>query len=239
MKKFYIFKVGQTFKKSIEEIGDFDDWIGYYINPKFSVKVIDILNNEALPSVDDTLGVIITGSHSMVTDNLDWSVNVEQWILNASTKNVPIFGICYGHQLIGKALGGVVQNNPNGKEIGTVEIQTHENIKDDILFKDTPIQFQAHVTHMQSVVTLPKGAKTLAYNSHDENQIVRYSSYIWGVQFHPEFDEMIMKEYIKQQEKELISYGFNIPTLLNEVKATNYSNKLISKFLEIAKNTKV
>ena len=100
----------------------------------------------------------------MVTDNLPWSIKTEQWIQEASHVKIPILGICYGHQLIAKALGGKVEDNPNGKEIGTVKIYTSSEIKKDRLFSDAPLTFEAHVTHMQSVLTLPKGATTLAFN---------------------------------------------------------------------------
>jgi GMP synthase (glutamine-hydrolysing) len=172
----------------------------------------------------------------MVTDNLQWSVNIEQWIRKAINHPIYILGICYGHQLIGKALGGYVDNNPKGKEIGTVTIFSKDEINKDPLFKDTPLDFKAHVTHMQSVLTLPKGAKSLASNPHDENQIVRFSEYIWGVQFHPEFDETIMQEYIKEQEKELNSLGFDINKLLPKVNKTTYANTLIDKFVQLLKN---
>ncbi len=237
MKKLYIFKVGKTFENTKKNLGDFTDWIKNFTNSnKLSIEVIDILNNDKLPQLKDSFGVIITGSHSMVTDNLEWSVNIEQWIKKAINHPIYILGICYGHQLIGKALGANVNNNPKGKEIGTVTILSKDEINKDPLFKDTPLNFKAHVTHMQSVLTLPKGAKSLAFNSHDENQIVRFSDYIWGVQFHPEFDEDIMKEYIKEQKDELQTLGFNINELLTNVDKTDYANTLIDNFVRIIKN---
>jgi len=237
MKKLYIFKVGETFENTKKNLGDFADWIKNFTNSNnLSIEVIDILNNDKLPQIKDSFGVIITGSHSMVTDNLHWSVNIEQWIREAINHPIYILGICYGHQLIAKALGGYVDNNPKGKEIGTVTIFSNERIKKDPLFKDTFQNFKAHVTHMQSVLTLPKGAKSLALNPHDENQIVRFSEYIWGVQFHPEFDENIMKEYIKEQKIQLQTLGFDMDELLTNVDKTDYANTLIDRFAQLLKD---
>lgn len=239
MKKLYIFKVGKTFNNTKERVGDFTDWIKNFIKTtSLPVEIIDVHNNDRLPNIEKDLGVIITGSHSMVTENLKWSVEIEKWVQEAAKNSIPVFGICYGHQLIGKALGGVVDNNPKGKEIGTVLISVKDEIKSDELFKDTPENFQAHVTHTQSVLSLPSGAKSLGFNNHDKNQIVRFSNLIWGVQFHPEFDEIIMKEYIKEQSKELTQSGFNIDELLSQVNRTNYANTLIEKFVQIVINQK-
>ena len=239
MKKLYIFKVGQTFENTHNHLGDFVDWINNFNDDKtVQIETIDILQGDDLPSLNETKGVIITGSHSMVTDNLPWSIKTEQWIQEASHVKIPILGICYGHQLIDKALGGKVEDNLNGKEIGTVKIYTSSEIKKDRLFSDAPLTFEAHVTHMQSVLTLPKGATTLAFNEHDMNQVVRFSDSVWGVQFHPEFDEAIMKAYIKEQEKELISYGMNTKKLLNDVHNTAYSNQLISQFIKMIHTSK-
>lgn len=87
MKKLYIFKVGKTFQNTKEKLGDFDDWVKHFTqNPNLHIKTIDVINDEKLPLFEDTLGVVITGSHSMVTDNLDWSINVEKWIQKARKK---------------------------------------------------------------------------------------------------------------------------------------------------------
>lgn len=234
MKKLYIFKVGNTFENTKNSLGDFDDWIKNFVyTNSIKIETIDIINEQELPNHDKALGVIITGSHSMVTDNLKWSTDTEGWIKIASKRSIPILGICYGHQLIAKALGGVVKNNPKGKEIGTVEIYKNNDIKDDLLFNDIPDNFFANVTHMQSVLELPEGSKVLGFNEHDKHQIVRFTNSIWGVQFHPEFDMNVMKSYIEEQKEELISYGFNIEKLLEKVSQTTYSNKLLEKFTQL------
>lgn len=234
MKKFFIFKVGETFKNTKEEFYDFEDWIKNNIYSKVEIEIVDILNNQKLPNFEDCLGVIITGSHSMVTDNLAWSLYTENWIKDSISKQIPILGICYGHQLICKALGGKVENNPNGKEIGTVKVYANKNISNDKLFKDAPLDFFVNVTHMQSIIILPENAISLAFNEHDKNQIVKFSNLVWGIQFHPEFNEKIMYQYIKEQEKRLIELEFNVDKLVNEILPTPYSHSILEKFVQIA-----
>jgi GMP synthase (glutamine-hydrolysing) len=234
MKNFYIFKVGETFDATKQSLGDFHNWVESNISSPLHVKTIHILKDEELPKIEETLGVIITGSHSMVTENLEWSLRVEEWIKKANKATIPILGICYGHQLLTKALGGVVADNPKGKEIGTVAVYTASETKSDPLFKNAPSNFEAHVTHMQSALTLPKNAVALASNEHDKHHIVRFGEVIWGVQFHPEFDEKIMHHYIQEQKTELIQMGFDMERLKNSVKKTPYANTLIEEFIQFA-----
>lgn len=234
MKNFYIFKVGETFSNTKNHLGDFDDWVRNFVTTNdLTIKTIDILKGEALPPFSSASGVIITGSHTMVTEELPWSIAVEEWIRQAAKHPIGILGICYGHQLIGKALGGKSDFNPNGKEIGTVTIYTNSKVKEDPLFKDAPASFNANVTHMQSVLTLPEGTAVLGYNSHDSHQIVRYAQHIWGVQFHPEFDVPIINAYIDEQRKELIQLGFSPEELIENVTETAYANTLIDKFIRV------
>lgn len=85
MRKLYIFKVGNTFENTKNSLGNFDDWIKNFIyTDLIKIETIDIINEQELPNHDEALGVIITGSHSMVTDNLKWSTDTEDWIKIAS-----------------------------------------------------------------------------------------------------------------------------------------------------------
>lgn len=58
----------------------------------------------------------------MVTERADWSERTAGWIRNAMDAELPLFGVCYGHQLMAHALGGRVDYLPGGREIGTLPI---------------------------------------------------------------------------------------------------------------------
>ncbi len=232
MKFIYILKTGETFETTKSTFGDFDKWVKNITNTN-NIKTIDILNNEKLPNIYNAKGFIITGSHSMVTQELQWSLKLEKYIKKIASKNIPLLGICYGHQLIAKALGGKSGFNKKGKEIGTVRIKKLFSSKSDPLLKNIPIQFYAHETHYQSVLKLPAKAIVLAKNAHEANQAVRFEKTIWGVQFHPEFDTYIMTEYILNQKNDLVKLGFNIDKLLENVKDSTLSSKVLNNFIKI------
>ncbi|MDC0933466.1 glutamine amidotransferase [Arcobacteraceae bacterium] len=236
MKKIYILKTGKTFSTTKSKMGDFDDWvINYLEKSNQTIKVIDVLNNKKLPILKSAAGFIITGSHSMVSEELSWSVTLEKYIKKINSKNVPLLGICYGHQLISKALGGESGYNKKGKEIGTVKIIKSKSANDDLLLKGFPKQFYAFETHYQSVLKLPRKSVILFSNDKDQHQSVRFSSSTWGVQFHPEFDKKVMEEYILNQDADLKKLGFNIENLITNMKRCDKSHKILTNFMRIVK----
>lgn len=203
MKKIIVIKAGGTFPHIIEKHGGFDQWVinGMDIDESL-VEVVDVENGEELPELSEVLGAVMTGSHSMVTEKLPWSEKTAVWIRKAVDADLPFLGICYGHQLLAYALGGDAGYHPDGIEIGTVQVSLSENADNDPLFKEMPANFKAHVVHYQSALKLPEGAVVLASNSHEKYHAFRYKN-AWGVQFHPEFNAEVMKEYVTEQAEKL------------------------------------
>jgi len=239
MKYIYILKTGETFDTTKEKFGDFDVWVKKFLGKKAKntkVEVIDVLNNQTLPNLQSAKSFIITGSHSMVSAELPWSIALEKYIRKIKKRNIPLLGICYGHQLIAKALGGISGYSKKAKdiEIGQVKIKRTIDSLNDPLFKDFALKFDAYETHYQSAIKLPAKAVVLAFNSEEKHQAVRFSKTIWGVQFHPEFDNIIMKEYILNQKEKLEELGFNVDKLLDKVKNCDMSNKILSNFVEFS-----
>ncbi|MCU5774798.1 glutamine amidotransferase [Erwiniaceae bacterium BAC15a-03b] len=145
---------------------------------------------EQLPDFDQVSAAILSGSWAMVTDHADWSERTAAWVRGAIEQQLPLLGVCYGHQLMSYALGGEVADNPRGWERGLKPV---ENLAPgDTLLSALPAQFEAWLSHRQSVVQPPAGAQVLARSALDECQIIRYSPTALSVQFHPEFDAQIM-----------------------------------------------
>lgn len=237
MRSFFIIKAGTTFPSIVSEHGDFEDWIAKSMQD-VEVKVINVEKNDNLPEIHECLGIIITGSHAMVTDEHPWSLKTESFIKELVASKVPLLGICYGHQLIAKSLGGQVDFHPKGMELGTVNISTNENARNDALLHSLAENFDVHVVHSQSVLTLPQNAISLASNEFEKNHMFKIEPCTWAVQFHPEYDENIMKSYIREVFKEKAEQHEQEDMILKNVKKTTDANKIIKIFVDIAKKAK-
>lgn len=231
MKDLYIIKTGSTFNTTQESYKDFEDWIIDKLDTKdLNISIIDVQKGDALPNIKECDAIIITGSHSMVSDEESWSLNIEKWLLDIVKNDIPTLAICYGHQLLAKALGGVSNYHPKGMEIGTVDIKLNDEARKDELFCDMPIIFKAHTIHSQSALELPREAVILASNKHDPHHAFRIGDNVWGVQFHPEFDKDIMNDYIKEVGKEKGFTKEKTQMLLANTKETNEASNLLKRF---------
>jgi GMP synthase (glutamine-hydrolysing) len=231
MKSLFVIKAGSTFDTEVERLGDFETWVerglGQLTCP---VVVIDVVGGEPLPAPVLCAGAVVTGSHAMVTDNLPWSVAIECWIRELIAADVPYLGICYGHQLLGRAAGGEVGYHPRGREVGTVTIELTEEGRRDPLFDGVPGCFAAHATHAQSVLRLPEGAIRLAFNGFEPNHAFRVGDSAWGVQFHPEYTKEIMETYVRDEIADLDAEGRDGAVLRDVVADAPYAGLVLTNF---------
>jgi GMP synthase (glutamine-hydrolysing) len=230
MAKLAIIKTGSTLAEIRAKRGDFEDWIIEQSAVSAGEwDVFSIFQRAELPDLRRYKAAIITGSHSMVTEKAEWMEKTSQW-LKGLFSNLPVLGICFGHQLIAQTFGGRVELNPVKLETGMTCIQLTEDGINDNLFKDLPAAFSMPSAHSQSVTRLPEGAKLLAKNQIETNLAFRLGSNIWGVQFHPEFDEDILTQYVNAEHpaKRTLSPIFRGPKNKNSSGA-----KILQNFISI------
>ena len=132
-------------------------------------------------------GVVITGSACSTYQQLPWIAACEDFLRRMAVRGVPIFGVCFGHQLLAQTFGGKVEKCPHGWELGTTSVDlTPEGVADSV-FAGFPGSFAVQQSHGDVVTALPPGAVVLARNAHWGVQAFRLGQRIWGTQFHPEF----------------------------------------------------
>jgi len=201
MRPVLILKTGSTFSDAAVRLGDFEDWIiqGLEVSPT-SIMVICPYWPERLPAPNRFSAVIVTGSHAMLTRDLPWMRRTAIWLARLPQSFVPVLGICFGHHLLVRALGGEVRKHPQGVEIGTVRIRTTSAARRDPLFHQLGPELSVHAAHAQSATRLPPGAEILAENEWEPHHAFRYGDRIWGLQFHPEFSRQVVREYRNRNE---------------------------------------
>lgn len=159
-----------------------------------------------LPLAQDIGALVITGSPESVASRAPWILAAERAVAAVVEAGIPTLGICFGHQLLGQALGGLVEPNPRGREMGSVEVALLAN---DPLLGATEGAFVANMSHRDSVTRLPPGARVLARTDLEPHAAVRFAELAWGVQFHPEFDGDVMRGYIEARRDTLRNEGLD------------------------------
>lgn len=232
MSRVHILKTGSTVEPLRERRGDFEDWFraGLGLDADEATVVAPYLG-ESLPAPQAVSAVVVTGSPAMVTEEADWSLSCESWIAELVGRGRPVLGVCYGHQLLARALGGAAGQNPNGMEIGTCEVELTDSGREDPLFAGLPAVLVVQQTHRESVVELPRGARHLAGNDHDAFQAFAMGDRAWGVQFHPEFDADIMRGYAKARADSLQVEGIDPRQVEAGVRDTAHGPVILRNFM--------
>ncbi|HNV87056.1 MAG TPA: GMP synthase [Candidatus Omnitrophota bacterium] len=122
-------------------------------------------------------------------------------------KGRPLLGICLGSQLIAKVLGARVYKG-NEKEIGWHRIWlTGEGLRDEAFGPDEPegdwMAFHWH----GDTFDLPAGSIHLAKSARYENQAFRHGDRVYGLQFHLEMTESMIREWVGAGKKEIAQAG--------------------------------
>ncbi|MEE2665863.1 MAG: glutamine amidotransferase [Myxococcota bacterium] len=236
MKPLLVVKTGTTLPELRERRGDYEQWFEDGLElERMPLEVVAAHEGEALPRPDRVGGIVITGSSAMVSEREPWSERTAAWLRGAVRAEVPILGVCYGHQLLAHALGGEVGTNPRGREIGTVEVDLSAASGDRLLDGLGP-RCLFNATHVESVLRLPPRSIRLASNAADPNHAFALAGRprrIWGVQFHPEFDDDVMRAYLHARRAILAEEGLDADALLAAARATPAGATLLGRFARL------
>jgi GMP synthase (glutamine-hydrolysing) len=189
-------------------------------------RFVSLDARQSLPSLGGFAGVVITGSAASVTERAPWMIETERRLVDAADAGAALFGICFGHQLLGQALGGRVDRNPRGREIGTVSL---ECLGADPLFGEAPCS--VNMTHVDSIVELPPGARVVARTERDPYAGVRFRDRVWGVQFHPEIDREVMADYVEGRSELIESEGLDLGAIRASIGDGAAGRDVLRRFL--------
>lgn len=143
-----------------------------------------VLDGEMPDDVGEVDLWVITGSRFGVYEDHPWIAPLETFIRKCHMDNVPMFGICFGHQIIAQALGGVVERSDKGWGVG-VNDYTPKNWPTSLGDAPDTITIQAY--HQDQVATLPDDAQVIATSQFCEHASIWYPGFAVTVQGHPEF----------------------------------------------------
>src|SRR3989442_12649613 len=189
--------------------GDYPRWFERALG--FEMPMIRAHAGERLASALDRTrpqGIIVTGSPLSVIEKESWMLELGNDLLRVGARGTPVLGVCFGHQLLARAAGGDVVQNPRGREIGTVRVQLTEAGRKDVLFAwaGGP-EIEGQATHVDAGDPLPPAATVLASNENTAAQAYRLSETVAGVQFHPELWAAAMRDLILSRRGKIAPAG--------------------------------
>jgi GMP synthase (glutamine-hydrolysing) len=184
-----------------------------------------------LPNLGELRGLVITGSAASVTERAPWMLAAEAYLRAAVERQLPTLGICFGHQLLGQALGGRVETNPAGREMGSVEY--FEDEVDAVVSAPEAREYWCNMSHVDSVVEPPPGARVLGRTRLEPHAALRFNERTWGVQFHPEFDDVTMRAYIEARREILLREENDPEQMLSAVRPAAAGSGVVARFLQL------
>lgn len=165
--------------------GDYDDMV----KALFTAQDLTFVNYDALggnlpaePRVCD--GYIISGSSVSAYDDQPWIRSLEGFIRLASSDAVPIFGICFGLQVMATAMGGMVEQSEYGWGVG---VRRMHLVVDRPWMDPRADSISLIMSHRDQVTELPASALVLGSSDHCANAMVEFTPRCVGIQGHPEF----------------------------------------------------
>lgn len=189
-----ILKAGELPRRVTDRHGPYERAFLSLLGEKGRFVVVDA-QKDSLPE-PMWAGIIVSGSASSTYGGEMWIQRSEEFLRKAADREVPMYGICFGHQLLAQAFGGKVEKCPRGWELGTVPFLVDPEARDDPLFAGLPEEFEVQQSHGDIVSELPVGAVCLGSSSHWPIQAFRLGDKICGTQFHPEFTRAIMEDLV-------------------------------------------
>lgn len=171
-----ILKTGQSPEVTRAEHGDYDDMFERLLAGRgFTFDSYHVEELDFPASVHAAQGWLITGSRHGVYENHPFIARLEDFIRDAFAAEVPMVGVCFGHQIIAQAMGGRVVKHPGGWRVGA----------NDYVIGGQPMVLNAW--HQDQVVDLPPGATVAGTNEFCQAAALVYDHRAFTVQPHPEF----------------------------------------------------
>ena len=152
----------------------------------FEFKTVSVVRGEVATATDDCDGWLITGSRHGVYENLDWMAPLQDFIRQLASTEVPLIGVCFGHQIIAQALGGEVVKSDRGWGVG---VHTYQVEKQHSWMPTHPASCSLYAFHQDQVISLPENAEVFLSSEFCPYAGMSYGGSIITVQAHPEFGE--------------------------------------------------
>ena len=193
-------------KEILNEYGDYADMFQNLllsVDDTLSFSTYQVTQSEYPSTIDECDAYLLTGSKFSAYDDEAWIKQLIKFIVELHQQQKKLIGICFGHQLIAHALGGLTQKSEKGWGVGLIISDVKQTADKYDWLTPEKEGFSLLVSHQDQVVKLPPGAELIASNAFCLNAGFQIGESVLTFQGHPEFSVEYLK-YIMNNRREII-----------------------------------
>ncbi len=164
--------------------------------PDFDWVLYEVCNNQFPKNLNECDLYMATGSKHAVYDDFEWIKQLKHIIVELYQQQKPFVGVCFGHQLIGEALGGKVQKSSKGWCVGVHDFQITAT-KD--WMKPASPKINLLMMCQDQIVELPPNATVLAKSALCPIAMLTVGNCMLGIQAHPEFSKAYNRQLMEDR----------------------------------------
>ncbi|KFY45233.1 hypothetical protein V494_01051 [Pseudogymnoascus sp. VKM F-4513 (FW-928)] len=157
------------------------------------ISAYDVVKEIYPPSLDDFDGILMTGSKHNSFENEPWILKLVEYTKKVLAQDrVRIVGVCFGHQIVGRALGAPVGRSDKGWELSVTDL-TLTPAGQKIFGQE---KLAIHQLHRDIVHTYPEGVEPLAHTDACLNHAMYIPRRVITIQGHPEYTGDILGDIL-------------------------------------------
>lgn len=164
--------------------------------PEAEVVTFDVYKGRFPDSTDDCDAYMCTGSKFSVYDEVDWIIDLQAFVRELYAREKVFVGVCFGHQMLGHALGGRVEKAPAGWCAGRY---TFEVIQPKPWMTPFQQEYSLMMMCQDQIMELPPDSTVLAATADCPVGMVQVGPRMLGLQAHPEFPVAYVKGLLEER----------------------------------------
>jgi GMP synthase-like glutamine amidotransferase len=157
------------------------------VRPDWQIEAFWVCKDDFPSDLSGFDGVMITGSPASLNEGAPWMAHLEALIHEIIDAKVPLFGACFGHQAIAKALGSPITRNPCGWAHGRIPVTRTA----------TGETFHLYGSHIEQVGTVPNGARIVFESPGTPNAGFAIGTHVLTIQHHPEMSHAFIADLVE------------------------------------------